>query len=277
VPPGSLVQPSRRQNSPSHSFLAPPKYSHHHLTPNEGRCLPPLNPIRPSELLSSPPRAQSPRQIMEHTSRLQQYSPESRFGPSSLQLVSQRSHEPALISPMGTEASQAPSPSFSASKSMQAKVGKLPQKTLSPPSPSTTANKMKSSLCPPSPPINTCLAHRARSHTNSNSVAEAIRNLRIISLVNTPSNRRKIEQAEQDAWLLIGPIPVRIRLGDEDNHIRYCARHGESDFDALLNIKLSQRLGLVQIQPHPAAEPKMPSASRGGDAQAIVPGSPSAD
>jgi hypothetical protein len=109
VPLGSVVQPSRRPNSPSPSFLAPSKYFHHHLTPNEGHSLPPLNSIRPSELLSSPPRAQSLRQIMENAPRLQQYSPESRFSPSSLRLVSQRSHEPALISPVGSEASQAPS------------------------------------------------------------------------------------------------------------------------------------------------------------------------
>jgi hypothetical protein len=103
---------------------------------------------------------------------------------------------------------QVSAPSFSASKSTQAKAGKLPQKASSPPSPSTPANEMKSSLCPPSPPIGTCLAHSARSHTNSNSVAEAIRNLETLSLINThmqcSANCRKIQQAEQDTWLLIG-------------------------------------------------------------------------
>jgi hypothetical protein len=103
---------------------------------------------------------------------------------------------------------QVSAPSFPASKSMQAKVGKLSQKASSLSSPSTPANEMKSSLCPPTPLINTCLAHNPRSHTNSNSVAEAIRNLEVLSLVNAhmqcSPNCRKVQQAEQDTWLLIG-------------------------------------------------------------------------
>ena len=118
-----------------------------------------------------------------------------------------RSRDRLLRSTKQPACHQGSAPSSSASKSMQAKVGKLPQSASSPPSSSTTANEMKSSLCPPSCPTNTCLAHSARSHTNSNSIAEAIRNLERLSLVNThmqcPSNCRKIDQAEQDTWLLI--------------------------------------------------------------------------
>ena len=49
-----------------------------------------------------------------------------------------------------------------------------------------------------------------------------------------------------------GPMSLEFRLGGEDNHMRYSApfyvvprRYGEMNFDALLNSKLSQRLGLV--------------------------------
>jgi hypothetical protein len=102
---------------------------------------------------------------------------------------------------------QVSAPSFSASKSMQAKVGKPPQNASSPPSPSRPANETKSSLYPLPLPTNTCLAHDTRSHTNSNSIAEAIRNLEMLSLVNTHTqcspNCREVQQAEQDTWFLI--------------------------------------------------------------------------
>jgi hypothetical protein len=74
-----------------------------------------------------------------------------------------------------------------------------------------------------------------------------------------------------------GPISVEIWLGDQDSHIRYCApfyvlprRYGECGFDALLSRKLCQTIGLVQIQPHPAAELRMRSASRGSDTRVTV-------
>jgi hypothetical protein len=98
-------------------------------------------------------------------------------------------------------------PTFSASKSMQAKVGGLPQQALSPSSPSTPGNEMKPSLRPSSPLIDACLAHSACSHTNSDSIAEAIRSLETLSVINThmqySANCSKIQQAEQDPWLLI--------------------------------------------------------------------------
>ena len=90
---------------------------------------------------------------------------------------------------------------------MQAKVGGLPQ-ALSPSSPSTPANEMKSSLCPSSPLTDACLAHSARSRTNSDCIADAIKSLETLSMINTHmqcfANCSKIQQAEQDTWLLIG-------------------------------------------------------------------------
>jgi hypothetical protein len=82
-----------------------------------------------------------------------------------------------------------------------------------------------------------------------------------------------------------GPIWVKFWLGDEGNRIRYKApfyvlprSYGESGFDSLLNKKAVQRLGLVTIQRHPAAERETQSASSGGDGPAaIVAGSSSAD
>jgi hypothetical protein len=81
-----------------------------------------------------------------------------------------------------------------------------------------------------------------------------------------------------------GPIWVKFWLGDEGNRIRYKAPfyvlprgYGESGFDSLLNKKVVQRLGLVTIQHHPAAERETQSASSGGDGQAIVAGSSPAD
>jgi hypothetical protein len=100
---------------------------------------------------------------------------------------------------------QVSAPSFSASNNMQAE---LPQKASSPSSPSTPANKMESSWRPPSPFINTYLAHSTPCHTNSHSIAEVIRSLEMLSLINRhmqcPANCSKIRQAEQDTWLLIG-------------------------------------------------------------------------
>ena len=81
-----------------------------------------------------------------------------------------------------------------------------------------------------------------------------------------------------------GPIWVKFWLGDEGNRIRYKApfyvlprSYGEGGFDSLLNKKIVQRVGLVTIQRHSAAERETRSASRGGDGQAIVAGSSSAD
>jgi len=83
-----------------------------------------------------------------------------------------------------------------------------------------------------------------------------------------------------------GPIWVKFWLEDEGkgNHIQYKApfyvlppSYGEPGFDLLLNKEVVQRLGLATIQRHPAAERETRSASRGGDGQAIVAGSSSAD
>jgi hypothetical protein len=81
-----------------------------------------------------------------------------------------------------------------------------------------------------------------------------------------------------------GPIWVKFWLGDEGNRIRYKApfyvlprSYGESGFDSLLNKKSVQKLGLVTIQRHPAAEWEKQSVSSGGDGPATVAGSSSAD
>lgn len=112
VLPGSVAQPARRQNplpDPFPPVSALSKYPNHNPTLCYSRHLPSLNNIRPSEPLPNPPQAQSLRQTVENAPRLPQHSPEHRFGPSSLLLVSPRSHEPALISPAATEVSQASS------------------------------------------------------------------------------------------------------------------------------------------------------------------------
>ena len=69
-----------------------------------------------------------------------------------------------------------------------------------------------------------------------------------------------------------GPIWVKFWLRDEGNRVRYKAPfyvlprgYGESGFDSLLNKKVVQRLGLVTIQRHPAAERETQSTSCGGD------------
>ena len=81
-----------------------------------------------------------------------------------------------------------------------------------------------------------------------------------------------------------GPIWVKFWLEDEGNRIRCEApfyvlprSYGESGFDSLLNKKIVQRVGLVTIQRHSAVERETWSASRGGDGQARVAGSSSAD
>lgn len=112
VLPGSIAQPGCRQNSLPDSFppvSAPSKYPNHNPTPSYGRYLPSLSQIRSSGPLSNPPHTQSLQQIVENAPQRQRYSPDNRFSPSSLLLVSQRSHEPALVSPVATEVSQAPS------------------------------------------------------------------------------------------------------------------------------------------------------------------------
>lgn len=81
-----------------------------------------------------------------------------------------------------------------------------------------------------------------------------------------------------------GPIRVKFWLGEKGNRIQYEApfyvlprSYEEIGFDSLLNNKVVQRLGLVTIQRHRAAERKTRSAHRGGDRRATVAGSSSAD
>lgn len=87
----------------------PSSYPSYSASPSYSRCLPSLNQFRTSGPMSQQPDAQSFQQMAEHARRSQNCPPDDRFGPALLLFDSQRSHDPALISPVSTEASCAPS------------------------------------------------------------------------------------------------------------------------------------------------------------------------
>jgi Myb-like DNA-binding protein FlbD len=108
---GSASQATGRQTSPPDAYplnSAPSGYATYNSDPSYSRCLPSLHQFRQSGPISSPPHTHPFQKTVERAPRLQQYPPDDRFGPA-LQIGSQRSCEPALISPTPTEASHAPS------------------------------------------------------------------------------------------------------------------------------------------------------------------------
>jgi Myb-like DNA-binding protein FlbD len=109
---GSTNQITGRQTSPPDAYPSNPAssgYATYNSSPNYNRFLPSLHQFHQSGPISSPPHTQPCQRATEHAPRLQQYSPDDRFGPASFQFSSQRSCEPALISPVPTDVSHAPS------------------------------------------------------------------------------------------------------------------------------------------------------------------------
>jgi len=109
---GSATQAAGRQTSPPEAYplnSAPSGYAAYSSNPSYSRCLPSLHQFRQAGSTLSPPHTQPFQKPVEHAPRLQQYPADDRFGPASLQLGSRRSCEPALVSPIPTEASHAPS------------------------------------------------------------------------------------------------------------------------------------------------------------------------
>jgi Myb-like DNA-binding protein FlbD len=109
---GGASQATGRQTSPPDAYplsSAPSGCATYNSNPSYSRCLPSLHQFRQPGPISSPPHTQLLQKPVEHAPRLQRYPPDDRFGPASLQLGSQRSCEPALTSPIPTEASHAPS------------------------------------------------------------------------------------------------------------------------------------------------------------------------
>jgi Myb-like DNA-binding protein FlbD len=108
---GSASQVTGRQASPDAypSNSASSGHATYNSSPNYHRFLPSLPQSHQPRPIPSSPHAKPLPNTVEHAPRLQQCPPDDRFGPASLQFTSQRSCEPALISPISTEVSHAPS------------------------------------------------------------------------------------------------------------------------------------------------------------------------
>ena len=85
------------------------EYSGYNSNPSHSRYLPSLNQMHQPGPMSSQLHTQACQQMVEQLPRAQHHPPRDRFRPAAMTLDSQRSYEAALISPVATEVSHAPS------------------------------------------------------------------------------------------------------------------------------------------------------------------------
>lgn len=110
--PDSTTQVDHRHNSLSNSFpplSAPVEHPSYGTSSGYGRYLPSLNQLRSSQPFPNPSQAQSLEQVVDHAPPPQQQVRNDSFASTSLRLNSQSLQEVALVSPVATEASHAPS------------------------------------------------------------------------------------------------------------------------------------------------------------------------